>query len=364
MSVDEASGQVRLVVRNTGTAAWPGRDLNIELQSRTGLSLGVYTWPGFSLEAGQRATLEHPDMRLSAPFDACVMIDPYDDVLEELERSGALFHHPTCPQLPDLVIGDVQYDPAGGGRLRVTVHNAGDGTLENRTVGLQSMLSDGSRLYLDGWWPNITLGPYESRTFDLSGVTESAYEQMRIGYSVIVNPDHTIAEANYENNVFTVERTVRVRFEPLEFFSGRAGENQLQCRTEVHFNIFIGHGTSADDVVWTELRYPTSGHLTFLVDHFICPGDDPGPWLSTGYFVEVEMPANENLYIRIEGWEEDGSASDDDLLGEIIRVFGPGDHYGEGEHGWTDSTGGYNDDVEPNGGLGFSARWRIILVTP
>ena len=364
MEVDEASGQVRLHVRNTGTASWPWRDLNVELQSRDGLSLGVYTWTGFILEPGQRTVLEQPDLRLAAPFDACVVIDPYDDVLEELERSAGIAHRPHCPSLPDLVIGDVDYEASGGGRLRVTVHNAGEGTLNNRTLALQSLLADGSRLYLDGWWLNVTLGPYESRTFDLSGVTESAYEQMRAGYSVIVNPERTIVESNYENNTFTTGTAVRVRFEPLEFFSGRAGENQLQCRTEVHFNISVGHGSTAEDVEWTEMRYPASGHLTFLVDHFICPGEDPGPWLSTGYFVEIEMPANENLYIRIEGWEEDSGASDDDLLGEIIRVYGPGDNYGEGEYGWTESTGGYNDDVEPNGGLGFVARWRIILVTP
>ncbi len=364
MEVDEASGQVRLHVRNIGTASWPWRDLNVELQTREGLSLGIFTWPGYILEPGQRAVLENPEMRLGTHLDACALIDPYDDVVEELERSAGIAHRPHCPSLPDLVIGDVDYASSGGGRLRVTVHNAGEGTLNNRTLALQSLLADGSRLYMDGWWPNVTLGPYESRTFDLSGVTESAYEQMRAGYSVIVNPERTIVESNYENNTFTTGTAVRVRFEPLEFFSERAGENQLQCRTEVHFNISLGHGSTAEDVEWTEMRYPASGHLTFLVDHFICPGEDPGPWLSTGYFVEIEMPANENLYIRIEGWEEDSGASDDDLLGEIIRVYGPGDNYGEGEYGWTESTGGYNDDVEPNGGLGFVARWRIILVTP
>lgn len=210
MTVDEATGQVRLSIRNTGTAAWPARDLNIELQNRFGISQGIYTWSGFTLEAGQRVTLEHPDMRLTAPFDACVMIDPYNDVVEEYERSGALWHIPICPPLPDLVITSAIYDPSGGGRIRVAVRNVGEGALENRTLALRTFLADSSPLYLDRSWPNINLAPGETRSFDLSGVTETAREQMRGGYTVVVNPDYSISEEDLANNTFNVDASTRL----------------------------------------------------------------------------------------------------------------------------------------------------------
>ncbi|MBU2611109.1 MAG: LysM peptidoglycan-binding domain-containing protein [Chloroflexi bacterium] len=201
--VDEATGGVQLNVRNTGTAAWPWRDLTIELQSREGVSLGIYTWPDYVLEAGRRDTLEHPNMRLSAPFDACVMIDPYDDVLEEYERSGAMFHHPICPQVPDLVVTNVRYNPTGGGQINVTVQNVGE-ALRNRSLAFQTLLPDGSSLYFDGW-PNITLGPREARTFiNLGDVGERVRAQMSGGYSVVVNPHGAILESDATNNTFSV----------------------------------------------------------------------------------------------------------------------------------------------------------------
>ncbi|GAB4503520.1 MAG: hypothetical protein Fur0043_05120 [Anaerolineales bacterium] len=361
MRVDE-SGVVRLDIRNTGTAAWPGRDLNIELQSREGVSLGVFTWPGFTLEAGQRTTLEHPDMRLAAPFDACVMIDPYNDVAEEYERSGGLWHFPVCPPLPDLVIPRVTFDPAGGGRIRVEVQNVGEGALEDRTLAFTTLLPDGSPLYMAASWPHVTLEPGASRMFDLSGVTESTLARMAGGYTVIVNPENAIRESSAANNAFAVGHTVRVRIEPLEFYSGRAGENQLQCETEVYFRILLGHGASRDDVEWTEMRYPHSGHLTYRTD--VCGEPRPGPWIpDSSYYFEIEIPSTENLYLFIDGWEIDDPGEDDNL-GAIDMVFGPAENFGEGVYGWTWSVGGYNNDLRPNGGHNFQARWRIVIVTP
>ncbi len=203
MFVDESSGRVSLNVRNTGTAAWPGRDLNIELQSRDGLSLGIYTWPGFTLGAGERITLTHPDMVLSAPFDACVVIDPYDDVLEAHERSGALYHHPICAPLPDLIIAGVQYDFADGGKLRVIVQNVGEGALRNRTLALSARLLNGIPISAASW-PHITLEPGQAYPFELTGVGDMRTEMRYGGYSVIVNPETTIVEAETGNNAYSV----------------------------------------------------------------------------------------------------------------------------------------------------------------
>lgn len=367
--VDEDSGRIQLHIRNTGTATWPWRDLLIELQTRDGDSLGVYTWPAFVLEPGQHGILEHPEMRLDPPFDACVLIDPYDDVPEMFERSGDWRHIPLCPPVPDLIITDARYvTTSDHGQIRITVQNVGEAPLAHRSLAIRTFLADGSPLYIGGSLPNISLERFEPMTFSLGGVSPSAYAQMQQGYSVVVNPDRTIYESDYRNNIYSIDPSVRVRFEPLEFFSGRAGENQLHCRTEVYFEIWVGHGYSADEATWTQIRYPRTGHLTYLTDHFICVGDDPGPWIpDANYTLEVEMQPDENFYIRLRGWEED-STSDDDFLGEIFRAYGSTEGYGAGTtrdtegQTWARSIGGYNDDVPPNGGHTFRARWRISLI--
>jgi hypothetical protein len=159
---------------------------------------------GFVLEPGQRTVLESPEMRLAAPFDACVMIDPYDDMLEEYERSGKMYHTPFCPQRPDLTITGVQFDTSGGGRLLVTVRNIGDGAIENRTLNLQTFLPDGSPAYLNDVEPGVTLARHKTRVFDIPGVSETSRAWLANGYTVVVNPDGTIPESNADNNSFSV----------------------------------------------------------------------------------------------------------------------------------------------------------------
>ncbi|MCD4674033.1 MAG: LysM peptidoglycan-binding domain-containing protein [Anaerolineaceae bacterium] len=209
--IDEATGQMEVYVRNTGTATWPWRDLTIRLQTRDGDPISTITWPGYVLEAGQRDVLVDLGMVLEAPFDACVVIDPDDEVLEEYERSGAMVHGPICPRLPDLTITDVSFEPAGGGRIRITVRNDGDGAVENRTLAFQTLLPDGESLYIGGSYPNVDLALREERFFELGGVSESVRERMRRGYSVVVNPDATIAESNMDNNTYDVAAGQRLR---------------------------------------------------------------------------------------------------------------------------------------------------------
>ena len=73
-------------------------------------------------------------MFLDPPYDACVVIDPFDDVLELFERFEVMFHTPICPRLPDLAITHVYYESTYGHRIRAVVQNIGDEVVENRTV--------------------------------------------------------------------------------------------------------------------------------------------------------------------------------------------------------------------------------------
>ena len=162
--IDQATGRVAVPIRNTGSAAWPRHDLQVELQTRSGESLGISTFENYTIEAGQHAVL-HPDILLEPPYDACVLVDPNNLVMEEFEAHGILYHSPVCPVLPDLVIDDVHFDAAGGGQLFVTVTNTGEARLDDRTLKLQVFLPDGSPAYLFSSWPNVSLNPNESQDF-------------------------------------------------------------------------------------------------------------------------------------------------------------------------------------------------------
>ena len=203
--IDPETGSMQIPIINSGTATWPWHDLEIELQTREGESLGIYTWEEFVLEAGQRTILEHPDIHLEPPYDACVVIDPNNLVREEFEAYDALQHTPVWPQLPDLTITDVVYKPDGGGRLAVTVQNLGDSPLMNRNLKLQVFLPDGNPAYLLRSWPVENLGVNEIRTFEISGVDENSRSRLQNGYSVYVDPDWIIPESNEDNNSYDIQ---------------------------------------------------------------------------------------------------------------------------------------------------------------
>lgn len=360
---DDEQSRYLVDIRNTGTATWPYRTLTVNMVTRDGETVEILVWDEFGLEPNATETLVIPDHGTHAPMELCPFLDPHNEVDELLESQGTRRHIPQCAPLPDLVITDVDYMEGSNDRLRVTFQNQGEGTLENRVVGLTTTLADGSPAYLSRSQPNIHLEPGETIFIELSGISEGIYEQLLGGYSVTIDPDEIITESNEGNNDYTVPASVTVRFIPEEFFSERSGENLLQCRAEAYFRIEIGHGHTLDDAEWVSYRYPESGELVFLVDHFICAGDDPGPWIpGEEYHREIQMPNDENLYIRLSGWERDGSVGARDSLGEIFRTYTPEDNYGEGSTGWTWSTEGSCNDARPYGTPKFQARWRIEII--
>jgi len=80
----DRDGNLVIHVRNTGSAAWPGRDLTVEFFDRvSGESIGFYTWPEFELEVGERTILEAPADLFDWPDNICIIIDPNDEVPEE-----------------------------------------------------------------------------------------------------------------------------------------------------------------------------------------------------------------------------------------------------------------------------------------
>ena len=363
--IEEASGSVQIHVRNTGTATWPWKDLNVRLQTREGESIGVYTWPEFVLETGQRTILEHPDMRLSAPYDACVVIDPYDEVLELFERSGALFHNPVCPQLPDLIVTDVSFDPSGTGRVRVTVQNIGDAALENRTIAFESLLADGSPAYLNRSWPGISLEPGAMRVFEITGVNEAVRGRLANGYSMTVNPEGTVAETNLDNNTYTVQ--------------GRSLMVIRWCETVIPHYYGWGHTVRLDMMVsaiaGTNVRTLLTQHIedyfSYIYiddydDHYAMGDRFPGTnCMTVGDF---EILGDEQLQVTIAGQYQSGNSGSWDNLSVGTSVFFPQSNWGadvapvcSGDYPLFDAPGGWHDfAVYPDLGMLAPPPWTAL----
>ena len=211
VTVNEVTGAVSIDVSNSGSAAWAARPLEVGVRNSQDLMpyahVDVYTWDNFELAPGGRTVLEKAEMRAESPYDVCVMVDPNNMVQEYYEGNGERSHTWYCPAQPDLIIRDVEYDASGAGRMRVTVRNVGDAALQNRSVQLQVFLPDGSLASLFGSWPGVTIEPYTAQVFEITGVTAGMRAALQDGYTVIIDPDNTIAESDEENNSWEISTT-------------------------------------------------------------------------------------------------------------------------------------------------------------
>jgi hypothetical protein len=242
VSVDDASGRLLITVRNAGQAAWPRRDLEVEIVRPSGESLGLQTWPELVLEPGERTVLEHPD-HIERPLGTCVILDPNNRVAEENEGVGWTTRR-HCPDLPDLIVTGTEYDPAAD-QLSVKVENVGDAVLEERRVSMMITLADGSTLSdRPVWLPAITLGRWRSTTLVLHGIGDAQRERMFDGYTVTVDAIDTIAETDEENNDYVVPAGARLRLAWLQFttrYYPRYSRSEDPQEQIVHAEITVGN---------------------------------------------------------------------------------------------------------------------------
>ena len=216
MSVQEPGGQLKLHLRNAGTATWPRKDLDVEVIRPTGESIGVHTWPELVLEPGERTVLQ-TNLTPERPLNTCVILDPENRVTEDLEGIGETSRR-YCQPLPDLTISDLNYDPTGD-RLLVRVQNVAmepnvtRKSLEHRDLSLTIRFADGTTLPgRPTWWSDITIRPAYSTVLEWPEVNEGMRETMREGYTVILDPNDRIAETDETNNQYVVPAAARLRF--------------------------------------------------------------------------------------------------------------------------------------------------------
>jgi hypothetical protein len=254
-----------------------------------------------------------------------------------------MFHNPICPRLPDLIITDAYYDAMGGGRIRVTVQNIGDGPIENRVLAFETQLPDGTPLYVGGSYPNISFEPGEIRTYDLSGVSESIRDRMAVGYNVTVNPNATILEEHGDNNSFVIEEATRLWI----YWLWIDVPYDVRNRVEFGFDAYILTGEDRTQVADWNIRQDIEWGSCFTPYHCFLELDD----IDTYWF---DIYGDEVLEISIRV-DHPGTLRRSYAISEIFRVptWGGGDtwnrgcsYYSErdyGRHSWVfDNIDGYD----------------------
>ena len=237
LEVDADSGSVNIHLENIGTAAWPQRDLQIELLTRERESLGIYTWPDFYMERGSSIIIQ-TEMPLDDPNDLCALVDPNEMVPEAGETTNGFANHPICTKVPDLRIASVSFD-AVENSYRMEVENLGE-SLVNRPLDFSFYVEGESEPIIDyRFTGNIQEGT--KRAFILSNVSEDKRLELNNGYTLVVDENNQITESDENNNTFEVTPTL------LDI-----------CWCDSHIPHFRGSGSSARITLTIETVYGES----------------------------------------------------------------------------------------------------------
>lgn len=218
LAVDESTGQLQIHVRNAGAGTWPAHTLEVAVTRPSGGGVGAYSWPDFFLPPGGRSILQHPDLEPERPMDVCLLLDPGNQVPEEDDRMEGVWRRPPyCPDLPDLTITGVRYDQEEQ-QLPVTVENVGVGTvaewgvLEHRNLGLRIELPDGTSFDAPAeWWSDVSMDTWDTLVLAWSNIRSEHREMMVDGYTLVIDPNDDIAEADEENNTHEVGPAASLR---------------------------------------------------------------------------------------------------------------------------------------------------------
>ena len=210
---DRETGQIQVHVRNTGTAAWANHDLTMQLTDRRANVISQYTWPEVYLDPGAPARVfTYPYASTGDVANVCVNIDPNDEVVELYEVYDTFHHGPICPVLPDLTLGEVQFDSESD-RLLWTVTNEGEGEMED--VELDVRVDYGNRASV--MLPSnpralYTLAPWETVVMEWPGHVLDR-EDMLTGFTLTVDPNDEVVEESEDNNSAEVLAGAHLRFE-------------------------------------------------------------------------------------------------------------------------------------------------------
>jgi len=280
LSVEPTSGQLRIHIRNGGQATWSNKDIIARVSWPGGGEIGDFVWPNVTLAPGETQILSQDALDPQPALGVCVLLDP-ENVVEEtrdrLEDSGVLGEkQPYCRPLPDLSITNVSYEGESND-IRIHVQNNGEaplssadtgGSLDHANLLVRINLEDGEPL--NQHYPDLDLG-YRESTILVWPLTEAERDRMRDGYTVILNPEGSIAELDGHRNDYEVKGVSRLR---ISWRYGKAtfcpvgilvyGESPVRNTWDMHLTATVRSGRSVRTVAdWNSPEF----ELTWSYEH-------------------------------------------------------------------------------------------------
>jgi hypothetical protein len=219
---------------------------------------------------------------------------------------------------PDLTITNV--DKAGD-QLRVHVFNNASDMPAPANITVH-WVPVGSGTVVDSrTWENVQIPSGGSR------ILQSGEPVGDIGGMIFVlDPDENVPDGNRGNNTF--ETPLRMRVEFLQVGAPHCSESGcsiFDCDSEWTFSLWAGYGPSESDISWVAFheRFPRSGHLE-ACGHDACRYEESSAedYIMEGderYVFEFDMPASENVYVRVHATELDFWTSDDQFVSPLYR---------------------------------------------
>jgi len=220
ITTDQASGRPKIHIRNTGLSSWVDQDLDVQVTSYDGVQIGLFEWHNLTIGPGETRILSHGALNPEPPLGICVLLDPDNEVEEQIDRSIAagIFaeRHSYCRPLPDLVIDDVAYHNEHS-QLQIEITNQGEnpttsaddgGTLDHANLMVWMEFEEGRPLTQE--YTGIDINLRETKTF-IWPISELERERMRSGYTLRINPTRSIAEADFSNNEYEVGEVAKLR---------------------------------------------------------------------------------------------------------------------------------------------------------
>jgi hypothetical protein len=222
---------------------------------------------------------------------------------------------------PDLTITNVDtYE----GQLRVHVFNNASDMAEPRDITVHWVPVGSGTVAGSRTWENVQIPSGGSRILQSGEPVEGGIG----GMIFVLDPDENVPDGNRGNNTF--ETPLRMRVEFLRVAAPRCSESGcsiFDCDAEWKYNFYAGYGPSETDITWIAFgeRFPQSGHLE-TCGHSACEYEESPPeaFIMEGderYTYEFDMPASENVYVKVHATELDFWTSDDQFASPLYTYY-------------------------------------------
>lgn len=289
--IEDATNTIHYEIENSGSGTWPTQPLELWYTDREGNRLDSQRLDDFRLDPGQSRAMEYVS-RFNPP-DVCIVLDPNNAMLERYEAEEILGTvRRFCPQEPDLVITDVEYDPQHSS-LVVNIQNIGEHDLVSRDVDIEVRRTIAGSTILSVTRPVVHLRRYGSLPVVIPITTEQR-EVLVHGYRVIVDPQNRITESNEDNNEYRVAGSTEYW---ITWHRGCTDGYVVGLQNDVHMRLDASLlGALGEQALFTwhapeVTGFSTFGHKCWGHDH---PESDP-TYFSDRFF----LAGDQQLKIRI-----------------------------------------------------------------